>query len=73
VVIRCTILSGLNISVSFPGVQPPKSTSFQCYLLKKREGNEQEADFASQTTIVAGETDVVEYFTTAESMAVGCR
>ncbi|KAI0742841.1 RNA polymerase I associated factor, A49-like protein [Daedaleopsis nitida] len=48
------------VLVSFPSLAPAQSTSFQCYGKKGRDKN---APFESQSTIVAGETETVEFFT----------
>ncbi|ETW79765.1 hypothetical protein HETIRDRAFT_440794 [Heterobasidion irregulare TC 32-1] len=45
------------VLVSFPSLQPPKSTAFQCYV---REG-EDDREFVKQNTVVAGETDSIEF------------
>ncbi|THH13487.1 hypothetical protein EW146_g6740 [Bondarzewia mesenterica] len=45
------------VLVSFPSLQPPKSTAFNCYVREE----EAEIEFIKQNTIVAGETDSVEF------------
>lgn len=51
-----------NLSpVGFPGVQPPANTPFQCYRLKTVEGDSVPKEFAAQSTLVAAETDDVEF------------
>ncbi|KAI0744617.1 RNA polymerase I associated factor, A49-like protein [Earliella scabrosa] len=47
------------VLASFPSLQPPKSTAFQCYARKGRDKN---ASFESQEAIVAGEAETVEFF-----------
>ncbi|KAK7688536.1 hypothetical protein QCA50_008074 [Cerrena zonata] len=46
------------VLASFPAIEPSSSTSFQCYLRNKKE---EEKDFASKDTLIAGETDTVEF------------
>jgi DNA-directed RNA polymerase I subunit RPA49 len=43
--------------VSFPSLQPSKSTAFKCYVAEGEEGE----DFEKQRTTIAGETDTVEF------------
>ncbi|KAA1474187.1 RNA polymerase I associated factor, A49-like protein [Dentipellis sp. KUC8613] len=45
------------VLVSFPSVQPPKSTPFKCYAQEGEDGK----DFARQRTSIAGETEAVEF------------
>ena len=66
-----------NLSpVGFPGVQPPANTPFQCYRLKTTEDDPApgvEKGFAAQPTLVAAETDDVEFFSNSEADAgSGC-
>jgi len=44
-------------SVSFPSLQPSKSTAFKCYVAEDEEGKE----FVKQKTTIVGETDSVEF------------
>ncbi|KAH9837707.1 RNA polymerase I associated factor, A49-like protein [Rhodofomes roseus] len=60
------------VLASFPALQPPKKTSFRCWRRDKHvDGTEA---FASQDTLVAGETETVEFSTSGESQqaSVGC-
>ncbi|KZT68077.1 RNA polymerase I associated factor, A49-like protein [Daedalea quercina L-15889] len=60
------------VLASFPAHRPPKNTSFRCWRRDKRvDGTD---PFASQDTIVAGETETVEFFTSGETQqaSVGC-
>ncbi|KAG5644280.1 hypothetical protein DXG03_008765 [Asterophora parasitica] len=67
--------------VSYPSLQPPPSTAFQCYAKKKakKDGNETEKDgkLDEQDLLVVGETENVEFISNeAESRVVassGCR
>lgn len=52
-----SVTIAIYILVSFPSLQPPKSTAFQCYV---REG-EDDREFVKQNTVVAGETDSIEF------------
>jgi hypothetical protein len=66
-----------NLSpVGFPGVQPPANTPFRCYRLKATEGgpaSNAEKEFAAQPTLVAAETDDVEFSSNSEADAgAGC-
>ncbi|RDX40440.1 RNA polymerase I associated factor, A49-like protein [Polyporus arcularius HHB13444] len=47
------------VLASFPSLEPPKSTAFQCYAQKGRDKN---APFETQPTIVAGEAETVDFF-----------
>lgn len=79
---KCTIAMELapsrsdQITVSYPTIQPSKSTPFNCYI-QQRTKNDDEVDqeFASQPTFVAGEADSIEFFSSNESQkaAMGCR
>jgi DNA-directed RNA polymerase I subunit RPA49 len=64
------------VLVSFPALEPPRSTPFKCYLRKKPK-NEEEAgqEFVAQSTFVAGEAESVEFFSSDESQraSVGIR
>ncbi|KAI0920527.1 hypothetical protein AcV5_010239 [Taiwanofungus camphoratus] len=52
------------VLASFPALQPPKTTSFRCWL---RNGNPKGNEpFASQDTLIAGEADTVEFATSNE-------
>ncbi|KAF5376047.1 hypothetical protein D9615_007665 [Tricholomella constricta] len=67
--------------VSYPALQPPPSTAFQCYAKKKakHEGNQTQKDeqINEQDMLVVGETEDVEFISNeAESRLVansGCR
>ncbi|KAL1937406.1 hypothetical protein VTO73DRAFT_13742 [Trametes versicolor] len=48
------------VLASFPSLEPPKSTAFKCYVQK---GADKNAPFETQSTIVAGEAETVEFFT----------
>jgi DNA-directed RNA polymerase I subunit RPA49 len=68
------------ILVSWPALEPSKSTPFKCYLRKKQEGGKEqkkegEEEFAKQDTLVAGETESVEFFSSSETKvaSVGSR
>lgn len=54
--------------VSFPAIEPSKSTSFNCYL-RKEPVNDEEAgqEFVAQSTFVAGEAEAIEFFSSDES------
>ena len=62
--------------VGFPGVQPPPNTPFQCYRLKTTEDDptsKVEKEFAVQPTLVAAETEDIEFFSNSEAVAsAGC-
>ncbi|KAI0759036.1 RNA polymerase I associated factor, A49-like protein [Fomes fomentarius] len=47
------------VLASFPSLQPPSSTEFQCYAKKGRDKN---APFELQATVLAGEAETVEFF-----------
>ncbi|KAI0712757.1 RNA polymerase I associated factor, A49-like protein [Cerioporus squamosus] len=47
------------VLASFPSLEAPKSTAFQCYAQKGRDKN---APFETQPTIVAGEAETVDFF-----------
>ncbi|KZT03300.1 RNA polymerase I associated factor A49-like protein [Laetiporus sulphureus 93-53] len=53
------------IIASFPALQPPKSTPFQCWRRDKQRASDEL--FATQDNIVAGETNAVEFYTSGES------
>ncbi|THG97457.1 hypothetical protein EW145_g7611 [Phellinidium pouzarii] len=61
--------------VSFPAVQPSKSTGFSVYSRPNSTPMENEKEFASRPILVAGETDSVEFYSTSESdnAAQGCK
>ena len=54
--------------VSFPAIEPSKSTPFECYLRKEPE-NEEEAgqEFSALPTFIAGEAETMEFFSSEES------
>jgi DNA-directed RNA polymerase I subunit RPA49 len=54
--------------VSFPAIEPSKSTPFECYLQKK-PGNEVEAgqEFSALPTFIAGEAETMEFFSSDET------
>lgn len=62
--------------VGFPGVRPPPNTPFQCYRLRTTEDGSTsnvEKEFAAQPTLVAAETDDIEFFSNSEAVAsAGC-
>ncbi|KAL4253801.1 RPA49/POLR1E RNA polymerase subunit family protein [Abortiporus biennis] len=60
------------VLASFPAIQPPKNTPFKCYY--RRGDAETDLPFASQSTLVAGETDTVEFESNMESQnsSAGC-
>ncbi|EPS98872.1 hypothetical protein FOMPIDRAFT_1148132 [Fomitopsis schrenkii] len=60
------------VLASFPALMPPKNTSFRCWRRNKRVDATE--PFTSQDTIVAGETETVEFSTSGESQqaSVGC-
>ena len=64
------------LPVGFPGVQPPAKIPFQCYRLKTTEGDTAQAsekEFAVQPTLVAAETDDVEFSSNSEAATgAGC-
>ncbi|RPD77153.1 RNA polymerase I associated factor, A49-like protein [Lentinus tigrinus ALCF2SS1-7] len=47
------------VLASFPSLEPPNTTPFQCYVRKGRDKN---APFETQPTILAGEAETVEFF-----------
>ncbi|KAH9943769.1 RNA polymerase I associated factor, A49-like protein [Amylocystis lapponica] len=51
------------VLASFPALQPPKSTSFQCWRRRNASDNE---PFASQETLIAGEADTVDFYSASE-------
>ncbi|KAI1789709.1 RNA polymerase I associated factor, A49-like protein [Ganoderma leucocontextum] len=58
------------VLASFPSLEPPKSTAFQCYAQKTRDMT---APFETQPTLVAGETETVEFFSTDGPLqSTGC-
>ncbi|OSX57880.1 hypothetical protein POSPLADRAFT_1155569 [Postia placenta MAD-698-R-SB12] len=60
------------VLASFPAVQPPQGTSFKCW--RRDKNGKTDEPFASQDTLIAGETDAVEFFTSSEAKeaSVGC-
>ncbi|KAG9308698.1 Rpa49 subunit specific to nuclear RNA polymerase I [Chiua virens] len=54
------------VLVNFPAIKAPKSTSFDCYQTEKVPVNE-DTHFADLPTLIAGETDVVDFFSSTES------
>lgn len=62
-----------NLSpVGFPGIQPPTNTPFQCYRLKTTTDDPATVagkEFAAQPTLVAAETDHVEFFSNSEAVS----
>ncbi|KIM90013.1 hypothetical protein PILCRDRAFT_812811 [Piloderma croceum F 1598] len=63
------------VLVSFPAIEPSKSTSFSCYLKKPRHEDEVTPEFVDQGTFVAGEAEAIEFFSSDESQraSVGSR
>ncbi|OCH90863.1 RNA polymerase I associated factor, A49-like protein [Obba rivulosa] len=57
------------VLASFPALQPPQNTPFQCYATNK---SDTDAPFHTRETVVAGEADTVEFFTSGESATPGC-
>ncbi|PIL25986.1 hypothetical protein GSI_11740 [Ganoderma sinense ZZ0214-1] len=47
------------VLASFPSLNPPKNTAFQCYAQKTRDKS---VPFETQPTLVVGETETVEFF-----------
>ncbi|KIK92192.1 hypothetical protein PAXRUDRAFT_147843 [Paxillus rubicundulus Ve08.2h10] len=67
------------VLANFPAIKPSKSTTFKCYQTSKKtkasaDGDE-DGDFAQLQTLVAGETNVVDFFSSEESQraSVGSR
>lgn len=65
------------VLVSFPALRPPEKTPFQCYVEKPRGGTkeaETSKPFASQNTILAGESESVEFVSASqeETPSSGC-
>ncbi|KAF8578888.1 RNA polymerase I associated factor, A49-like protein [Ramaria rubella] len=53
------------VIVAFPALQPAQSTAFKCYAKRPKKSSAGEPtvqDFASKGTIIAGETDSVEFY-----------
>jgi DNA-directed RNA polymerase I subunit RPA49 len=63
------------LPVSFPAIEPSKSTSFSCYLKKPGREDEVTQEFSDQGTFVAGEAEAIEFFSSDESQraSVGSR
>ncbi|OBZ74745.1 DNA-directed RNA polymerase I subunit RPA49 [Grifola frondosa] len=58
------------VLASFPALQPPPSTAFLCY---HRPGQVKKDEvFASQDTLLAGETDTVEFSNEGQLSSTGC-
>ncbi|TFK48256.1 RNA polymerase I associated factor A49-like protein [Heliocybe sulcata] len=58
------------VLASFPAIEPPAKTSFKCYAQEKYPG---EDGVSSQSMIVAGETDKVEFASRDYGELNGCR
>ncbi|EIW76612.1 Rpa49 subunit specific to nuclear RNA polymerase I [Coniophora puteana RWD-64-598 SS2] len=60
------------VLANFPSVKPSKTTSFKCYKLshgtsKSKTEDEEDTSFAEMPTLIAGETDAVEFFSSDET------
>ncbi|TDL26883.1 Rpa49 subunit specific to nuclear RNA polymerase I [Rickenella mellea] len=55
------------VLVSFPAIQPPNSTPFQCFRRPNAPADIAEREFSLQPLLVAGETDSVEFYSANES------
>ncbi|KAI9573483.1 Rpa49 subunit specific to nuclear RNA polymerase I [Boletus coccyginus] len=62
------------VLVNFPAVKPPTSTPFDCYRTEKASADE-DTHFAELPTLVAGETNAVDFFSSSEGRraSVGSR
>ncbi|KAF8549007.1 RNA polymerase I associated factor, A49-like protein [Imleria badia] len=62
------------VLANFPAIKPPKSTPFHCYQTEKVTVDE-DTQFAELPTLVAGETDAVDFFSSSETRraSVGSR
>ncbi|KAG6331705.1 hypothetical protein ID866_7385 [Astraeus odoratus] len=66
------------VLANFPSVKPTKSTTFQCYRTENNDGaadDNKDVDFADLATLIAGETDAVDLYSSSETprASVGCR
>jgi len=61
-------------TVNFPAVKPPTDTPFDCYQTENAPADE-DTHFAELPTLVAGETNAVDFFSSSESRraSVGSR
>lgn len=62
----CTVKVSFATTANFPAIDPPKSTPFHCYQTEKASVDEG-TQFAELPTLVAGETDAVDFFSSSES------
>ncbi|KAF9228125.1 RNA polymerase I associated factor, A49-like protein [Gyrodon lividus] len=72
--------SGLGpVLANFPAIKPSKSTTFKCYQTSKKArasaNSDGDLDFAELPTLIAGETDTVNFFSSEETQraSVGSR
>lgn len=60
---------------NFPSIKPTQSTSFKCYRAQKNKTKNEEVPFAEIPMLIAGETEVVDFFSSEEAQrsSVGSR
>ena len=62
----CTVKVSVATTANFPAIKPPKSTPFDCYQADNAVVNG-DTQFAELSTLIAGETDAVDFFSSSES------